>query len=938
MFNASSNFEDFFSRATRTEKHAKGYQPRGWQSRLGVDDVCRSRLIRIPTGEGKTLGALSSWIFHRIELADKNWPIRLVWCLPMRTLVEQTINEAQELLKRLELTEDVSVYPLMGGSDERRWYDDPVKPAILVGTQDMLLSRALNRGYAMGRAAWPRAFGLLNTDTLWVMDEIQLMGVGLTTSCQIQSFFHAEQKFATLNQPRATWWMSATLQPEWLRTPETASALIEMQEEMVMVEPSEQTGEQWKATKPVKRIESDGSDWAEIVANQHDATIPNSETGKQTLVVVNTVKAAVDLYLKVTKRFTKVVDKPEIRLIHSRFRPAERERWLSEILSRSSLLPQTNRILISTQVVEAGVDISATCLITELAPWPSLVQRFGRAARYGGNANIFVLDPNHIDAKKAAPYQLAELDASRAALDRLSSVAIGDLQFFEQQLSDEELKQLYPFDPVHVLMRTDFEELFDTSPDLSGADVDVARFIREGDDRNVMVFWRDWDNKKPSSNIRPQRRELCPVPIGNELKTWLSKVEFKRKWTWDYLDGEWIDADARSLRPGQVILLHPDVGGYDQLIGFTGAPASKKNSVTPVNDRINLNTEGDFAESNDELSETPVWKTIFTHCREAGELAAIKCDELQVPESLRKIVVLALRLHDWGKSHPSFASGTYRVEPLRADLAKAPHDAWRAPVLLYKTASHGPRRGFRHELASGLAVLELLRRTAPGHDAVLGTYREMLVACGMLNEHLESPDHSLHDHPLAIEIQKLSVLEFNLLLYLIVSHHGKVRCSLQSSPIDQDFPLHVQKFVGVGMPIRGVREHDQLPATKLPSEDGSAMELPAIELSLDIAAMGLSPRYGACWIERVQMLIEHYGPFTLAWLEALVRAIDGWSSNDQGPEGSLLDPLIGSMILSIPKADASNSALDAEDAIEGDTNDETEEMQSSDEIEEETHV
>ena len=933
MTNTYSEFVDFFSSATKTEKQVKGYKPRGWQSRLALDDACRSRLIRIPTGEGKTLGALSSWIFHRVELADMNWPTRLVWCLPMRTLVEQTINEAEELLKRLKHNDHVSVYPLMGGSDERRWYDDPVKPAILVGTQDMLLSRALNRGYAIGRAAWPRAFGLLNTDSLWVMDEIQLMGVGLTTSCQIQSFFQAERNSSILNKPRATWWMSATLQPDWLKTPEMESTLIELQEQMLVVEPDEQVGEPWKAAKPVKRIESDGSDWPKTIAEQHAATTANSETGKLTLVVVNTVKAAVDLYSKVTKQFAKVDDKPEIRLIHSRFRPAEREDWVSEMLSRSSLTPQTNRILIATQVVEAGVDISATCLITELAPWPSLVQRFGRAARYGGNANVFVLDSQYTDDKKAAPYQVAELDASRAALDRLSSVSIGDLQSFEQQLSDEELKQLYPFDPVHVLMRTDFEELFDTSPDLSGADVDVARFIREGDDRNVMVFWRDWDDKRPSADIRPQRRELCPVPIA-EAKTWLSKIEFKRKWAWDYLDGEWIDIDARSLRPGQVILVAPEVGGYNQLIGFTGATASKKDSVLPANEPLDLGTEGDFAESNDDLSETLVWKTICTHCGEAAELAALKCDELQVSESLKKIVVLTLRLHDWGKSHLAFASGTYRVEPLRADLAKAPSDAWRAPMLLYKTESHGPRRGFRHELASGLAVLELLRLSAPGHDAVLGTYREMLVACGMLTDPLESPDQSLHNHPLAIEIQQLSVLEFNLLLYLIVSHHGKVRCSLQSSPIDQDFPLHVKKFAGVGMPIRGVREHDELPATKLPSEDGSAMELPAIELSLDIAAMGLSPRYGACWMERVQMLIEHYGPFTLGWLEALVRAIDGWSSNDQRPPGSRPDPLIGSVVLLIPKADAGGSESEELDATEDDTN----EMQPSDEIEEETHA
>ncbi|MBV5323351.1 CRISPR-associated helicase/endonuclease Cas3, partial [bacterium] len=73
----------------------------------------------------------------------------------------------------------------------------------------------------------------------------------------------------------------------------------------------------------------------------------------------------------------------ELRLVHSRFRPAERATWRTDFLCREACGPEVKRIIVATQVVEAGVDISAVLLITDLAPWSSLVQRFGRCARWG---------------------------------------------------------------------------------------------------------------------------------------------------------------------------------------------------------------------------------------------------------------------------------------------------------------------------------------------------------------------------------------------------------------------------------------------------------------------------------------------------------------------------------------------------------------------------
>ena len=162
-----------------------GKEPHPWQRELSRPAVCGNRLIRIPTGFGKTLGVLAAWSWHRLQRRDDDWPRRLVWCLPMRVLAEQTENEVRSALERLDLLWDgkgdhadrVGVHLLMGGADAGQWHLYPERDAVLIGTQDMLLSRALNRGYASPRARWPMEFGQLNHDALWVMDEVQLMDV-----------------------------------------------------------------------------------------------------------------------------------------------------------------------------------------------------------------------------------------------------------------------------------------------------------------------------------------------------------------------------------------------------------------------------------------------------------------------------------------------------------------------------------------------------------------------------------------------------------------------------------------------------------------------------------------------------------------------------------------------------------------------------------------
>ena len=183
------NFDRFFSGAT-------GHEPFDYQRRLAGGDsgtACQSRLIDIPTGLGKTAAVILAWFWNRVELKRADWPRRLVYCLPMRTLVEQTAKNVAEWLKHHGSLEAVGHHILMGGEEADDGEIDPERPAILIGTQDMLLSRALNRGYGMSRYRWPMHFGLLNNDCLWVLDETQLMGPGLATACQLESFRRQER-------------------------------------------------------------------------------------------------------------------------------------------------------------------------------------------------------------------------------------------------------------------------------------------------------------------------------------------------------------------------------------------------------------------------------------------------------------------------------------------------------------------------------------------------------------------------------------------------------------------------------------------------------------------------------------------------------------------------------------------------------------------------
>lgn len=345
------------------------YLPAGQRPYAFQLDVARRLLagenlvLRAPTGCGKTLSVLVPFLEG---WEQRRWR-RLIYALPLRTLANGIYEEA------CKVAGDRCVVTLQTG--ERP--DDPFfdRGDIIVCTYDQLLSGLLSSPYSLG----PKQHNVNSAciaGALAVFDEFHLMEPG-------RAFLTAAACLHLFRDLCQSVWMTATATSPLLNV--LASSLG-----ATMAGPSTAEIAVLPCVARVERrlvVERAPLSAERVVACHRD----------QSLVVVNQVRWAQELFADLRKRSPNM----PIRLLHSLF--FQQDRKEQEQVLREWFGPEGRQegIIVATQVIEAGIDITCSQEHTVVCPMNAFVQRAGRNVRFAppagelarGEVHVYPLPP-----------------------------------------------------------------------------------------------------------------------------------------------------------------------------------------------------------------------------------------------------------------------------------------------------------------------------------------------------------------------------------------------------------------------------------------------------------------------------------------------------------------------------------------------------------------
>jgi CRISPR-associated endonuclease/helicase Cas3 len=370
--------------------------------------------LDIPTGLGKT-AVMAIWLVARVMGAAL--PRRLVYVVDRRAVVDQATVEAERLRAwvgqdpavkaKLGLTRPLPISTLRGQHvDNREWLEDPAAPAIIVGTVDMVGSRLLFEGYGVSPKMRPYHAGLLGADTLLVLDEAHLVA---SFEKLLDSIAQGGNTFGPRGKTRSS------LVPSFRLLSLSATGRSSTGESLTLTNGDRDhpvVRERLEARKGITLVHlGEDVDLTDELAGRAWKLAGHGTRPVRCIVFCDRradaekVLKALDQQRQRTKALTELFVGG--RRVFEREEAARRLSGLG-FIAGSDVAPQAPVFLVATSAAEVGVDLDADHMVCDLVAWERMVQRLGRVNRRGkGAAEVVVCVPQ---APKPTRKQRSALD------------------------------------------------------------------------------------------------------------------------------------------------------------------------------------------------------------------------------------------------------------------------------------------------------------------------------------------------------------------------------------------------------------------------------------------------------------------------------------------------------------------------------------------------
>lgn len=499
-------------------------------------------LLKAPTGSGKTEAVLAPFLS---QFVDNNFHItpRMVYVLPMRVLVNSVAGRIRKYSQKISPRISVEV----------QHGDIPNSPFfiadIVVTTLDQFLYGFARTSGQVGRHLDMPAGSIASS--IVVFDEAHMYRDGFTFSIMraLMEILHKSHVPFVI--------MTATM-PESLE-----KSLFEE----IPVPDKQKLVSSMSIESNIKITIEDTPLYSTGNVNISDKLL--NKIGKhKTLIIVNQVKRAQKIYEEIKSSLA--LNDEQIVLLHSRFtkidRKSHEEKAISLIPHKEEgeiVIPKGVGIVVSTQVLEAGIDFSAELLLTELAPADSLIQRAGRCARYEGEKGEMIIFPVEAD-KGHLPYEKEHLTKTLEWLQKNENFNIKNFdevcsfvnETLDYQANDYEARDTL-IDLYECVLYADSEprniQLRDGKP-ITLVVIDLSA----GEGR------KKEDKIKDAIRKTDIRDDSISVDFGVGWKL-LKDGILKYRLNFDEEKGEWDFTEVKDISPFRYYLLEKD--NYDQFKG-----------------------------------------------------------------------------------------------------------------------------------------------------------------------------------------------------------------------------------------------------------------------------------------------------------------------------------------------------------------------------------